>query len=98
MPKASPPTPARKCRRLSLTMSMPLGTSFICFHHSGSERATRLMDCRADTYVGRAAAYVAAHGSIDVGIARVRIGFQQRSGRHDLPGLAVAALHDVQLL
>src|ERR1051326_8638721 len=41
-----------------------------------------------------AAADGAAHGVVDVGIARMRVVRQRRRGGHDLSRLAVAALHD----
>ena len=53
------------------------------------------MDGFANLLVGAAAADVAAHGFIDVGIGGVRLFRQQRRSRHDLPGLAVAALRNV---
>ena len=56
------------------------------------------MDARADPLVGPAPADVARHGVVDVvvtsGWALAR---EQRRRRHDLPGLAVAALGNVQL-
>src|SRR5712691_2951745 len=51
------------------------------------------VDCGADALIGAAAADVAGHRGIDVGIARLRRGGEQRRGRHDLPRLAIAALH-----
>src|SRR3954470_6890785 len=51
-------------------------------------------DGLANADVGAATADVSAHGVIDVGICRARVACQQRRGRHDLPGLAIAALHD----
>ena len=55
------------------------------------------MDGFADTLVGAAAADVAAHGVIDVGIARMWIACQKRRSRHDLSRLAVAALDDLMV-
>ncbi len=54
------------------------------------------MNRGADAGIGGAAADVAAHRGIDVGIGRRGILFQQRRRRHDLSGLAVAALRDLQ--
>src|SRR5471030_3122155 len=51
-----------------------------------------LFDRRADAHVRAAAANVSSHGRIDVGILRVRSGVEQGRCRHDLSGLAVAAL------
>src|SRR5258708_32535276 len=53
------------------------------------------VDRFADTYIGSTATDVAAHGIIDVGIARMWIACQERRSRHDLSGLAVAALDDL---
>src|SRR6266853_13926 len=55
------------------------------------------VDRFADTYIGSTAADVAAHGIIDVGIARMWIACQERRSRHDLSGLAVAALDDLMV-
>src|ERR1700675_4093874 len=53
------------------------------------------MDGLADALVGSAAADVAAHEVIDIGVGRVGLLGEQRDCGHDLPGLAVAALRDV---
>ena len=50
------------------------------------------MDGAAYTLVGPAAAEVAGHGPVYVGIARPRIFGQERRGRHDLSLMTVAAL------
>src|SRR5262249_16814066 len=55
------------------------------------------LDRLADAYIGSAAADVAAHGIVDVGIGRVRLASQQRRGGHDLSRLAVAALDDFMI-
>src|SRR2546421_5173959 len=55
------------------------------------------MDCGADALIRAAAADVAGHRGIDVGIARLRRGREQRHGRHDLARLAIAALHDLEV-
>src|SRR5205814_6502138 len=52
----------------------------------------RLLDGGADTRVRPAAADVAAHGLVDLGLARLRLALQQRGRGHDLAGLTVAAL------
>ncbi len=54
------------------------------------------MNRGTDTGIGGASANVAAHGAIDVGIGRRGSFFQQCRRRHDLSGLAVAALRDLQ--
>src|SRR5215213_9299260 len=56
--------------------------------------ASGLMHGLANALIGPAAADV-GHRLIDVGIGRLRLLLQQRRGRHDLPGLAVAALRHV---
>src|ERR1700676_1808798 len=55
------------------------------------------LDCLANSLVGAAAADVAAHGVIDLLIRRMRSFFQERYGLHDLAGLTVPALRNVQL-
>src|SRR3954447_5538036 len=55
------------------------------------------LDGFANADVGAATADVPAHGLIDVGVCRTRVACQQRRGRHDLSGLAIAALHDFVL-
>src|ERR1700730_8375262 len=52
-----------------------------------------LLDCFTDAQIGPAAADVARHGGIDVGVGRMRVACQQRRSGHDLARLAVAALH-----
>src|SRR3984957_3897359 len=56
-----------------------------------------MFDRRADAHVGPAAANVSRHGRINVRIFGVRGGVEQRRRRHDLPGLAVAALDHLQI-
>src|SRR6266568_8417174 len=53
------------------------------------------MHAGADALVGAAAADV-GHRFVDVRIGRLRLFLEQRGGRHDLPGLAVAALRHVE--
>src|SRR5712675_474553 len=72
-----PPTAApalRKLRRSSRIGRLPLGCGAV--------------DRSANALVRAAAADVAGHGCVDVGIARLRGGGEQRRGRHDLPRLA----------
>ena len=52
----------------------------------------RLLDRGPHPHIGPAAADIAAHGLVDLGVGRLRRALEQRGGRHDLPGLAVAAL------
>src|ERR1700736_4093740 len=50
---------------------------------------------RADTDVGRAAAKVAVHGEIDVAVARPLDFLEQSRRGHDLPRLTVSALRHI---
>src|SRR6516165_5500209 len=56
-----------------------------------------VLDRSADALIGAASADIARHGGVDVVIRRLRRVLQQRRRRHDLAGLAVAALHHLQL-
>src|SRR5438552_18536925 len=56
------------------------------------------MDRRAHAHIGRAAADIAVHRGIDVRVARLLVLAEQADRRHDLTGLAVAALDDIELL
>src|SRR5262245_49710459 len=58
--------------------------------------AGRLFDRRTDARIRAAAADVAGHGTVDVRIARLGIGGEQRACRHDLARLAVPALRHVE--
>src|SRR6266852_4160931 len=49
----------------------------------------------ADALIGAAAANVAAHEIIDIGVRRFGLLGEQGDRRHNLPGLAIAALRDV---
>src|SRR5262245_31743809 len=62
----------------------------------GSGNAGGLLDRGPDARIGPAAADVARHCVVDIRVARFRLGCQQRAGRHDLAGLAVAALGHVE--
>ena len=57
----------------------------------------RLLDGLTDAHVGSAAADVAGHALIDVGVGRLWDQVDDRGRAHDLAGLAVAALHDLQV-
>src|SRR5262245_60830903 len=58
--------------------------------HGGSA-----VDGLANALIGAAAADVAAHGIVDVGIGRIGFLCKERDGGHDLSGLTIAALGDV---
>lgn len=49
----------------------------------------------ANADVGSTAAEIPVHGLIDVLIGGVRVLGEQRDGRHNLTGLAIAALRDI---
>ena len=61
------------------------------------QRAGGVMDGGADALVGAATAHVASHRGIDVGVGRLGLFAKQCGGCHDLPGLAIAALRDIEL-
>src|SRR6266704_5071105 len=87
-PMRSPPPSAalalRNCRReRSIVMSCPL--------------LGRVLNSRADSHISTAAADVPRHGGVDVAIGRVGVGREQRRGGHDLAGLAIAALRDLEI-
>ena len=65
-------------------------------HGQPSRRLRGLVNGGADARVGGAAADVAGHGGVDVGVRRPGRLRQQRDRRHDLAGLTVAALRHVQ--
>src|SRR5512132_2392742 len=56
-----------------------------------------LLDRFADADIGPTAANVAGHGIVDLGIARVRIARQQSRRRHDVPGLTIPALDNLEI-
>src|SRR3954462_10279569 len=96
-PPPAPAAVAKKPRRdrlaadeLSVVGSGVISAS-LCLRLRGE------FDGFANADVGAATADVSAHGVIDVGVCRTRVTCQQRRGRHDLPGLAIAALHDFML-
>src|ERR1700730_13317428 len=60
-----------------------------------SRRVCGLLEGIANADIGSAAADVAGHRVVDVGIRRMWIAREERRSRHDLAGLAVAALHDL---
>jgi hypothetical protein len=62
-----------------------------------SRNPRRLFDCCPNTLVGAATANVTGHRRVDIGIAGVRIAGQQRGRRHDLAGLAIAALNNFEI-
>src|SRR5690349_11891555 len=92
---ASPP-PARSdalsmVRRSRPARSGSRNTAALLFHAGGDP------DRAADTVVATAATDVARHGCIDLSIVRLRGPPEECARRHDLTGLAVTALHHVDL-
>jgi hypothetical protein len=59
-------------------------------------RSRSLLDGGANALIGAAAANVAKHGVVDVGVRGMRRLLQKRRGLHDLAGLTIAALRHVQ--
>ena len=53
------------------------------------------VDGAADAHIGAAAADIACHGRVDVGSVGLGRSLQERGRRHDLAGLAIAALRHV---
>src|SRR5215470_6986753 len=58
-------------------------------------RLRGLLDRLANADIGPAAADVAGHRVVDIGIGRTRIAREQRRSRHDLARLAIPALRDL---
>src|SRR5271169_1177735 len=80
--------PFRKPRRLTFSMTAWTGVM------SGS--CGSRLDGGGDALVAATATDVAAHGIVDLGLGRVLRRRQQRGGLHDLAGLAIAALRNIQ--
>src|SRR5580693_4649552 len=59
-------------------------------------RLRSLLDGGANALIGPAAADVAVHGPVDVGVRGMGRLFQKRGGLHDLAGLTIAALRHVE--
>src|SRR5690625_1893357 len=55
------------------------------------------MDCRADTVVGAASAQIARHCPVDILVAWLRCGSQQRRCRHQLTRLAISTLRNIMI-
>src|SRR3984957_10910912 len=82
-----PPAAIPACRNPRLVSAASSGA----FRDEDSA-AGSMFDRRADANVRAAPANISRHGRIDVGIVRMRGGVEQSRRRHDLAGLAVAAL------
>src|SRR6516164_1864153 len=81
-------TPFRKPRRLTLSITAWKGVM------SGS--CGSRLDGGGDALIAAAATDIAAHRIVYFGFGRVLRRGQQRRGLHDLAGLAIAALRDIQ--
>src|SRR5215471_6956345 len=55
------------------------------------------MNRGTDALIGPATADVAGHGGVDIDVARLRGAREQRRGRHQLTGLAIAALYYLEI-
>src|SRR5207247_8881066 len=87
---SSTPTAAHRRRRRS-RLEIPGATpdSWFASH--------RVLDGRADACIGATAANVARHRLVDIAVGGRGVLHQQRGSGHDLAGLAVAALHDLEV-
>src|SRR6476619_2530756 len=96
MPSARPPpaaaAAARNLRRDRLVMVVVMA----CLPSALLLVAGREMDRLPDALIGAAPTDV-GHGGVDVGIGGLGLALQQGGGGHDLAGLAVAALRNLQL-
>src|SRR5882724_7262530 len=95
-PSASPPpaaaVPTMNLRRETLVV---LSVFFMVVSSGLLRHVGGHMHARADALIGAAAADI-RHGRVDVGVGGIGVFLQQRRGRHDLSGLAVAALGHVE--
>src|SRR6266581_8056434 len=57
----------------------------------------RVLDSLADSHISTAATDVPRHGGVDVAVGRVGVGGEQCRCGHDLAGLAIAALRDLEI-
>src|SRR5471032_810700 len=57
----------------------------------------RLLDCSADSWVSCTTADVARHGQVNIVVSRLGHALEQSHSRHHLTGLAVTALHHVDV-
>src|SRR2546428_977974 len=87
---SSIPTAAHRQRRRS-RLEIPGATPASWF------ASRRVLDGRADACIGATAANVARHRLVDIVVSGRGVLRQQRGGGHDLAGLAVPALHDLEV-
>src|SRR5271165_2398866 len=88
----APPTASPACRNPRRVSEASASASI-----SAGLILCSMFDRLAYAHVGAAAADISRHGRIDIGIFRVRGAVEQGGCRHDLSGLAVAALDDLQV-
>src|ERR1700751_4672155 len=93
-PSVNPAPAFRKSRRGFAKLRLNIAVIGI----SSRERRRGIFDSGPDADVSRAAAHVAGHGGVDLRMVGFLLDPQRRGTRHDLSRLAVAALHDVELV
>src|SRR5262245_9127161 len=99
-PAAAPATGTRKPSTKPAAAAAPRKSRRVSSTEISATALTirrRALDGLADAHVGPAAADVAGHGRVDVGIAGLRRGVEQGRRGHDLARRAVAALHDLEV-
>src|ERR1700689_2954057 len=98
-----PPTTVESLRKerrgRGLTGSSVAGMcGLLCFRCLRSAECGGVVDGLADARIGSAAAEIAGHGGVDLGVGGLWSARQQSGGGEHLAGLAVAALGNVDLL
>src|SRR5499426_2303029 len=100
-PRTGRPKPRSKPPPIALVAVRKLrregeASSRVLISHLLVGDARGLLDGGADTRIRAAAADVPGHGTVDVRIARLGSGSEQRACRHDLARLAIPALRHVE--
>src|ERR1700760_3692546 len=90
---SSKPVPCRKARR-DIAVSSAICSLTVSLSMISNSRS--MLDRSADALIGAASADIPRHGGVDVVIRRLRRVLPGGRRRHDLAGLAVAALHHLQ--
>src|SRR5258708_34517340 len=57
----------------------------------------RVLDSLADSHISTAATDISGHGGVVIAVGRVGGGGKQRRRGHDLAGLAIGALRDLEI-
>src|ERR1700730_19406589 len=97
-PAVAAAAPCRKRRRFGRAVSAGRAAKAVERAMGSAFRSAGcLMDGSADADIGGTATDVAVHGAADVVVIRLGVAGQQRRRRHDLAGLAVAALDHIEL-